>query len=187
MNWHDRDFFDFHYFEDVIEALKAHRFLQTDSHLSKTQQVGEWVVDRVDRVLDAAADAPSGMLAEKAIRAFEICTEQFPDEVTAYLRTVSGNRGFSGLFNTANLDAYVMWCHIAKRTTSNWHAETSWLHKLAHALIRDSELGGKIGEAAECCRLGLSRGETLNQIEDHHRALGSHNTSAKSLLLLELI
>lgn len=188
MNWNERNFFCNDYFDDIITALKQHEFLQPGHSLTPVEQVASWIVDRVDHVLaPSAVAAVSPTLAEKAMTAFEICSELFPEETTAHFRDQAGIRSFDGLFHTANIELYAMWCRIAKRTHSSWHTQDSWLHKLACALTRDSDLGGKMAEAAECCKLGMSRKETLDQIEDHHRQRGSYNPSAKSLLLLELL
>ena len=188
MNWYDRNCFETGYFDDIIAALKSHSFLQTDSAQSPTDQIGTGIIDRVDQVMKVVhLEGGAKVLGDKAAEAFEVCTELFPSEVTEYLRNSSSQRSFPGLFNTANLDLYAMWYRIAKRTISNWHMESSWLHRLANALIRDPEFGEKIGEAAACNRQGMNRGDALLQIEDHYRMLGSSNASAKSLLLLDLL
>ncbi len=188
MNWNERNFFSSDYFDDIIQALQQHSFLQRDHALTPVEQIASWIVDRVDHVLaprPVAAATPA--LIDKAIAAFELCSEFFPDEITTHFREQAGIRSFEGLFHTANLELYAMWCRIAQRTHSHWHTQDSWLHKLACALIRDTDLGGKMTEAAECCRLGMSRRATLEQIESRHRQQGSYNPSAKSLLLLELL
>ena len=188
MNWNDRNYFSIDYFDDLVMAIRSHRFPVQDDALTSAQQISHWIVDRADHVLapNPAASIPAE-LAAAAIAAFEVCSEFFANEVTAYFRENSGAHAFTGLFHTSNLDLYAMWCRIAKRTTSSWHSEESWLHKLACALIRDADFGDKMTEAQACCRLGMSRKQTLDQIEQHHRELGSHNTSAKSLLLLDLL
>jgi len=188
MNWHDRNCFETGYFDDIIAALKNHSFLQADSTQSPTDQIGTGVINCVDQVVKVVQfEGGARALGEKAVQAFEVCTEFFPNEVAEYLRNSSSKRSFPGLFNTANLDLYAMWYRVAKRTISNWHMESSWLHRLANALIRDPEFGDKISEAAACNRQGMNRGEALLQIEDHYRMLGSSNASAKSLLLLDLL
>lgn len=187
-HWHERHDFNVTYFDDLITAVRAHAIPTKDTTLSTYQQIAEWILDPIDQVLIPNATIPVGAeLKQKAIQAFETCADFFPDAVGAHFREQAGTRAFRGLFNSADLDLYAMWCRIAKRSTSLWHTEETWLHKLASALVRDTELGDKMVEAQACCRLGLSRRETLAQIEEHHRQLGSHNTSAKSLLLLELL
>lgn len=188
MNWSERKIYDTDYFDDLIQQLKLRGFIQADDTLPAIRQISQWILDPANQVLSAGPEqAVSPALADKARTAFELCTELFPEEVARHFRDHAGSRQFQGLFQTRDLDSYAMWCRIAKRTLSIWHTETSWLHRLACALIRDADLHDKMTEAAECCRLGLSRRETLHQIETHHLARGSANSSAKSLLLLDLL
>ncbi|NPU90966.1 MAG: hypothetical protein HPY82_03565 [Gammaproteobacteria bacterium] len=188
MNWNDRNYFSTEYFDDLVAAIRSHDFPLYGDVPPRAEQIGHWIVERVDHVLapnPAATLSPE--LMGKAISAFEVCSEFFAEEVTAYFREHAGNHAFHGLFHTSNLDLYAMWCRIAKRTNSSWHSEENWLHKLACALLRDVDFGDKMTEAHACCSQGMSRKQTLDQIEQHHRDIGSHNTSAKSLLLLDLL
>lgn len=187
-NWNDRNFFEPHYFDDICQALHQRQFLQDDTDVSDTEQVGRWIVDRVDQVLAANShQSKLPLAAEKAMQAFERATEHFPEQITAHVRDHAGTRAFKGLFSTRHLDIYSMWARIALRTHTTWHSDDSWLHKLACALLRDSDFALKLDEASECCRLGMNRRDTLARIEHHHRALDSSNTSAKSLLMLDLL
>ena len=188
MSWHDRDFFDPQYFSDISRALTERRFVEPQSDIPTTAQIGLWVVERVDQVLAAYTHLEQlPDVAQAAMTTFERAVEHFPDEITNHLRDNAGIKAFKGLFSTRNLDVYSMWARIAQRTHSTWHADVSWLHKLACALLRDSDFALKLDEAAECCRQGLDRRDTLARIEHHHQAMDSANTSAKSLLMLDLL
>lgn len=188
MHWHDRDCFDPTYFSDICIALKQRRFLQPASDASTVDQLGHWIVDRADQVLAACSHQETlPAVATLAIRAFEHAAEHFPDEVAQHFRNNAGTQAFRGLFCTRHLDIYSMWTHIAQRTHSHWHSDDCWLHQLACTLLRDTAFSSKLDEAAECCRLGLNRRDTLARIEQHHRQLDSANASAKSLLMLDLL
>ena len=188
MNWHDRDFFEPQYFTDIKDALKQHAFLHKDSAYSNTEQIGHWIVDRVDQVLAVYNHLDKlPLIAEKAMDAFEWAAEHFPEDIARHFINNAGVSSFKGLFSTRQLDVYAMWARIAQRTHSNWHTEDTWLHKLACTLLRDCEFSIKLDEAAECCKLGMSRRDTLSRIEHHHQALDSPITSAKSLLMLDLL
>lgn len=186
MNWHDRDCFDPTYFRDICTALQQRTFLQPAT--SASVQLGHWIVDRADQVLATCTHLePLPATAEQAIKAFEYAAEHYPEDIARHFRDSAGTTAFRGLFCTRHLDIYSMWARIAQRTNSHWHSEDCWLHKLACTLLRDSEFSTKLDEAAECCRLGLNRRDTLARIEQHHRQMDSANTSAKSLLMLDLL
>ena len=120
MNWNDRNYFSIDYFDDLVTAIRSHRFPVQDEPLLPAQQIAHWIVDRVDHVLAPNPSASiSTELAASAITAFEVCSEFFATEVTAYFREHAGTRSFPGLFHTSNLDLYAMWCRVAKRTTSS--------------------------------------------------------------------
>lgn len=188
MHWQDRDCFNPDYFTDIAQAIRQRQFLQAQSTLPADVQVGHWIIDPVDQVLAKDAGSSSlSPLAESAAKLFELAAEHFPNEIATHIRNSAGAIAFRGLFNTRHLDIYSMWGHIAQRTHSHWHSEDNWLHKLACTLLRDTEFSSKLDEAAECCRLGLNRRDTLARIEQHHRQMDSANTSAKSLLMLELL
>ena len=188
MNWHDRDCFDPTYFSDICAALKQRHFLQPDTGKVPSDQIGQWIVERADQVLAATAGQHHlPPVAELAITAFEQAIEHFPADVTRYFRDHSGTTAYKGLFHTRHLDIYSMWARIAQRTHSIWLSDDNWLHQLACALLRDTDFSDKLDEAHECCRLGLSRRDTLARIEQHHKQLDSANTSAKSLLMLDLL
>lgn len=187
-DWNERDFFQPQYFTDVINALQQRTPLCADASVGTSVQIGNWIVDRVDQVLAAYSHLNQlPPIADLAIQAFEQAVERYPDEVTRHFRNHAGSRAFRGLFSTRNLDVYSMWARIAKRTHSTWHSEEIWLNKLACTLLRDSTFATKLDEATECCRLGMNRHDTLARIEHHHRAMDSANTSAKSLLMLDLL
>ncbi len=188
MNWHNREHFDLQYFRDLSTALVKRTFLQPDASCTHTEQVGRYIVDRVDGVLaDVIQLDPLPAIGIAAIEAFEHAVEVFPDEITCHFRDTAGSQAFAGLFATRNLDIYAMWTRIAQRTQSIWHAEDNWLHKLACTLMRDTDFASKLHEAGECSRQGLDRRHTLTQIEQHYRAMETNNASAKSLLVLDLL
>jgi len=188
MNWHKRNCFDPQYFADILSALQQHDFIKSEAQQSIAEQIGYVIVDRADQVLAANTQQDNlPPLAQKAIDAFEKAVEHFPEEVVEHFHNSAGTHAYKGLFCTRNLDIYSMWARIAHRTHSNWHSQDNWLHKLACALLRDSDFSTKLDEAAECCRLGLNRRETLARIEDHHKAMDSNHPSAKSLLMLDFL
>ena len=187
MNWHDRDCFDPTYFSDICTALKQRTFLQPASSQTSAEQLGRWIVEPADRFLETViAEKELPASAEQAIAAFELAIEHFPTAVTQFFRDHAGDESYKGLFCSRHIDIYSMWGRIAKRTHSHWVSDENWLNQLACALLRDTDFSDKLDEAHECCRLGMSRRDTLARIEEHHRALHSPYTSAKSLLVLDL-
>ncbi len=152
MKFSNENFHSDSYYQRVLKALYTQSFIQ-DINYQPLFQIGVWVVERADMVLENDLDkegelSEASKLALEAVRA--ACLRE-PDFVSTHLQCTIGAFTYAGLLNTQYPEVKHLWDRIRASCDPN-----TWLGVFAHYVCDDPDFGQKIREYVSLNRDGRS-------------------------------
>lgn len=183
MNWHERNYWEIDYFQDVVKSLRDSDFIDYETNVHPLVQVGVWIVERVDLVLqDVNEEAALSELENTALEALKLAFQMHPELVSYHIECSLGVFDYSGVLKSNQSDLRQFW---------GWLYSTAkdglWAKGLARHILLDGDFGEKIKEVKIYSERGLSDGDIYNKIVQDSHGLNRAIISADSLVELGVL
>lgn len=183
MNWNDRNYWNEDYFHDVADSINLGGFINHELNFNPVFQVGIWVIERVDLVLNEVADDQSeSSLTISAIDALKSAFIAYPEFVSYHIQHSLGALAYSGVLNSSQLDIRNFWRWLYKVAEDD-----IWIKSLALHVLLDDDFSDKIQDVKFYSERGLNDYEIFQKIEQISHELNRTIMSADSLVELGIL
>ena len=186
MNWDEMDWRGNNYYLELSAHIKAGSFFSSQSPMPRTQQVGVFIVERIDIAMEAAIDEEDGDFISLLTSTFLTAVKCMAKEVESHLRMSIGCFTFSGLLASYDSEVKNMWKEINQYLSSG-NAKTPWLLALSQTAINDEDFCDKVRDSRLYQERGLDRTSILEKLASDYEELNVKNTSVSKLELLSIV
>jgi len=183
LDWNTRNYWDESYFKDVTHSLESGSFINHEINYNPLFQVGVWIVERVDLVVNEFGfDEGEPSLVKSAIAALKSAFTTHPEFVAQHIQYSIGTLTYPGILNANQSDVRDFWLWLNKVVSDD-----PWIKRLAIHVLSDDDFYVKVEEVQLYSERGLDDYEIFKKIEQDSRSLNRTIVSAESLVELGIV